>query len=455
MAAWPRPRVLPVRSFVLGAAAAACVAALAFVAHRSIEGAAPPPVEASGHVTPNPVGSAALAASSAIPTLAVTALPSAPALALAPAAHARRSMVLTGACPDCRVGGSAVEPGVALASDGALSVPPGARVTLGFALPTVIDASPTIARPEPERVLVDPSVGVDVEGPALASTPDDRTISIERGVARFRGLHDVAVSFPGGHVIGDGATFTVRIDNRGVARVSVEKGRVVVTATATNDARPLEAGAMLEVSAVAPPAARAVVAAPAAEAALAVPVVPAVPATVPAAVPAPAPAPAAEETIGAVANARARFHDGDAAGARTQLEGLARSHDGAVARRAAFTLAEIEMSSGDRAERESGRARLKELTVCPDVRLAADAATLLARSEPSAPARAEAWARYLATSPPSPYRERAMLERAEALFDAGRVSDANVVLGELRSATLSEPQRRQLERLTFRARDKR
>ena len=98
---------------------------------------------------------------------------------------------------------------------------------------------------------------------------------------------------------------------------------------------------------------------------------------------------------------------------------------------------------------------MAELTVCPDVRLASDAATLLARSDTSAAARAETWARYLATSPPVAYRNRALLERAEALLDAGRLQDASAILTELRTAPLSELQKRQLERLTVKARDPR
>ncbi|MDB4939533.1 MAG: hypothetical protein JWP87_6505, partial [Labilithrix sp.] len=113
MAAWPRPRVLPVRAFVLGAATAACVAALAFVAQRSLTSATSPPLEANAngraapHGTNAPGVTAQTAATSAstdtLPALAVGSLPGA-----TPAAPAVQGMMMTGACPDCRVGGAPV-----------------------------------------------------------------------------------------------------------------------------------------------------------------------------------------------------------------------------------------------------------------------------------------------------------------------------------------------------------
>jgi hypothetical protein len=54
-----------------------------------------------------------------------------------------------------------------------------------------------------------------------------------------------------------------------------------------------------------------------------------------------------------------------------------------------------------------------------DPSLAGDAAFLLARTFDSPRERAAALAEYLASSPPSPYREQAMVERAHALLDAG------------------------------------
>ena len=87
---------------------------------------------------------------------------------------------------------------------------------------------------------------------------------------------------------------------------------------------------------------------------------------------------------------------------------------------------------------------------------AADAATLLARSFKLPTERAEVWARYLATAPPRPYFERALLERAEALLDAGRTAEAKRILDELRRGrSLTEAQQRQLDRLLLKAKDSR
>lgn len=382
MAAWPGPRVRPARAFVLGAAAAACVAALAFafatVRSRGTSVVATPTTTVT------------------VPT-ATMAIASVGSSVVVPAAtEAGRRIVLTGACPDCRVAGAAVEPGVAIGTGDALSVPRGARVTVGFAL---------------HGALVDPAVGVDLDGPAVASAPDDKTIWLASGSARFRGLHAVVLTVPGGRVVADGATFTVRIDARGVARVTVEKGHVTVSSRQTDSAQTLEAGGVVELGG--PEPAATVVAA----------------------------------TAGMTAPAAAT------ALAATAIATPAAVVDVASERRASFRLAEIEMASGDRAERERGRARLAELTVCPDVRLASDAATLLARSDTSPAGRAETWARYLATAPPASYMNRARLERAEALLDAGRSQDARAILTELRAAPLSELQKRRLERLTVRARD--
>lgn len=405
IAAWPRPRVLPLRAFALGAAAAACVAAVSFVALRG----------GSGLTNP---GDGAAVVPGAGPSSAVAVAPSAPRVT---------AVVFAAACPECRVTigarEGAVVPGLTLGVE-RVSVPRGARLTLGFALP---------------GALVDPTSGVDLEGPAVASAPDDETLSLERGSARFRGLRDVALSVPGARVVAEGATFTVSIDARGIARIAVEKGHLVVTPLA-NPKQPgagvsVDAGGSFEVAvnqaAQAPPSAHTTGTAPMA------PTAPTAPTATSA---------ASAGAVDPVASARTRFHDGDAAAARTQLEALSHSKDAGVARRASFTLAEIEMAGG---ERDRGRARLTELVSCPDVRLAADAATLLAHSERSAAARAESWARYLATSPPSAYRELALLERAEALFDAGRPREANEIIVELRTLPLSEAHKRQLERLTY------
>lgn len=84
---------------------------------------------------------------------------------------------------------------------------------------------------------------------------------------------------------------------------------------------------------------------------------------------------------------------------------------------ASFLLAELELA---RSEVVGARGRLQPLMHSNDPQMAEDAASLLARSFPSALDRSEIWTRYLATQPPSPRRERALLERARAFERAGR-----------------------------------
>lgn len=408
VASWPRPRVLPVRSFVLGAAAAAAVVLAALAAVQGARARS----ESGAVTTAAPWMPAAGASAASAPEIVTPA--SLPSARVVP-----RGIVFADACPECRVGGAAIEPGMSFGVGAAVSVPRGTRLTLGFALPGSV---------------VDPSSGVDLEGPAAASVPDDQSLSLDRGSARFRGLRDVELSVPGARVIAEGATFTVRIDARGVARIAVEKGHVIVTSLGTKKVQSIDAGDAFEV-AVPTPAQPTTVATPSA------------------APSSPTPSPTEARPAGdPVATARARFHDGDSAAARTQLEALIQSPDVTVSRRASFTLAEIEMATNDR---ERGRARLTDLLSTADVRLAADAATLLARSDRTAAARAETWARYLATSRPTDYRERALLERAEALFDANRPREANALLSELRTLPLSDPHKRQLDRLTYKTRETR
>jgi hypothetical protein len=402
-ATWPRPRVLPARSVAVGAAVAACLALAGFAALRS--GPPSPRDEASASLPVAPTRPSARADTTHDASLATST-----------------GVVITGACPACRVDRDAAEPGLRLGAGRALSVPLGSRITLGFAL---------------NGALVDPASGIDVEGPAAATVQDPQTIDLERGSARFRGLRDVTVTFPGGHVVSTGATFTVTVDAGGVSRIAVEKADVVVTRGATGATQTVEAGAATEVSA--PPARD--------EGPSAAPPRPSTAAA------SGARATRTDDEPDEVAKARRRFHDGELAAARAQLTALTASRDAGVARRASFTLAEIEMASGDRADRDSGRRRLSALVTCPDVKLGSDAATVLARSEPTPAARADTWSRYLATSPPPPYRHRALLERAEALFDANRRSEGDAILAELRGVTLTQAQQRHLERLTFKARE--
>lgn len=430
VATWPRPRVLPARAFVLGVAAAACVAVAAFAAVRQ-GGAASAVEDASSAGTSERVAAAASGDARGGSAAAPVAVPP-------PLAARSGGVVVTGACPDCRVDRAAIEPGVRLGTGRVLSVPRGSRVTLGFAL---------------HGALVDPTSGIDVEGPAAATVHDEQSIELTQGSARFRGLRDIVVTVPGARLVGTGATFSVAVDARGTARVAVESGQVVVTNRGADKSQTVEAGASVEIAAVevAAPSAHALGASAGAVTATAGSGATNTGNT--SALGPGANAAHGDELTDAVANARQRFHDGQVTEARAQLAALTRSRDLGVARRASFTLAEIEMAAGDRADRDQGRARLGELVACPDVKLASDAATLLARSAATPSLRADAWARYLETSPPTTFRHRAQLERADALFDAGRAAEANAIVAELRGVSLTEAQRRHLERLSFKARE--
>lgn len=427
VATWPRPRVLPARAFVLGVAAAACMAVAAFAAVRQRGGATERESASGAGTSERSAAAAPLAASAPAASASSEAL-----AAGGPSRAVQVRVVVTGACPDCRVDRASVEPGHRLATGRMLSVPRGSRVTLGFAT---------------GGALVDPASGIDVEGPAAATVGDEQSIELTQGSARFRALHEIVVTVPGARLVGSGATFSVVVDAHGEARVAVEKGHVVVTRRGSDEAHTVGAGGTMEIASVdvsAPPV-RALGSAAAGGNASSASRAASAGANVNAA--------HGEGAADAVATARQRFHDGQVGEARAQLAALASSRDPGVARRASFTLAEIEMASGSAPDREQGRARLGELVSCPDVKLASDAATLLARSAATPALRAGVWARYLGTSPPGPYRHRAQLERADALFDAGRTAEANAVLAELRGAPLTDAQRRHLERLTFKARE--
>lgn len=395
--AWPKPRMAPTRAFTLGAAAAFAVAAvlvfLLFGRSRAPE--------------------AAPAASLAPPVSAAPLAPAPSPVADVPALRKPARVVATTSCKECKVEAGAVV-------DEHVVVPMGSRLSLGFAF---------------DDGLVDPSSGVDLVGPASARTNPDATVSIERGLVRVRAPGNIVVLVPGGKVKASDAVYTIRIDDRGIARVEVEKGRVAVTKRdASEIVVPPGAATSFELapSAAPPPTTAAATA-----------------------VIAPNPPPTASTTIGAtvteeaLVEARSRARQGDANG-RSELEQLAASKDARVARRASFTLAELDLAAG---AKDKARARLDDLVVGPESALGADAAMLLARSYGTPSERAEVWRRYLATAPPSPYYERALLERAEALLDAGRPNDARNILDQLRrSSSLTESQTRQLDRLTVKAR---
>ncbi len=397
--AWPPARVAPARAFAFGGAAAFALAALLFFVLRPPAAVQVPVVAATAPATVAPIAS-------------TPATPSLPATAPRRIAH----VVASSACAECKV-----EPGAPI--DARVVVPAGARLTLGFAF---------------DDGLVDPSTGADLVGPAAASAGSDATLMIERGTVRLRAVRDSVVEVPGGRLSAIDATYTLHVDERGVARIDVERGRVSVSTKGALEIVAHAGGAPLVID-----AAGGAHTAGGSPSSSAVPVAPAVrPATT---------AAAARTDDDVLADARVRARQGDAGG-RSELERLAKSSDARVSRRASFTLAELDLAAG---AKDRARARLDELLVCPEAGLAADAAMLLARSHGSASERAEVWRRYLATSPPRPYFERALLERAEALLDAGRAPEAKRVLEDLRRGPLTEAQQRQLDRLLLKAKDSR
>lgn len=408
--AWPKPRIAPARAFAFGAAAAFAVAAVLFLV---FDRRRPPEAAPAASVVPA-VSSPALPSPSAAPSIAEPPAPRKPA-----------RVVATAACKECRLEAGAVV-------SERIVVPAGAHLSLGFAF---------------DDGLVDPSSGVDLVGPAAASATAnaDAVVTIERGVVRVRAPRNVVVMVPGGRLSASNAVYTVRIDDRGVARIDVEKGRVAVTKRDASEVVVPAGGATYEL------------------ADRTTPIVPMAPSVGPSSASSASmtaddvlasakQAPArhgtgvAEEMLN---DARVRARQGDASG-RSELEQLASSKDARVARRASFTLAEIDLAAG---AKDQARARLDELVTCPEAALGADAAMLLARSHGTAADRAEVWRRYLATHPPSPYFERGLLERADALLDGGRAAEAKTILDELRRGSkLTESQQRQLDRLTVKAR---
>lgn len=413
-ARWPRPSARPVRTFALGFGAAAVAAAVLLAAHRPSAWLARRESGALAAVA-TAIGAEARAMPVATP----------PPPAERRAASSSGPLVVASACASCRLAGAPLAPGEKLSPGEKLEIPSGGHVTIGFAL---------------DGDLVDPHSGADVEGPAVASTGTDGTLHVDRGSTRVRAgsqRDEVTVVFPGGRVVAMGASYTLVVDERGGVRIAVTSGKVQVVHTATATDRMLGAG---ESTTLVPPATAE------AQAPLAAPAPP------PADVPPAAPPPSAAEAEAKLADARTRARGGDAA-ARAALETLA-SGDGPSARRAAFTLAELDLVAGNRA---AAQARLVPLLGATwDAALAFDAATLFARSEPSPASRADAWARYLATAPRSPFRERAQLERAEALLDTGepaKHADAEALVTTVqRSASLTDRESQQVERLRMKLR---
>lgn len=405
---------VPAIAFAAATPFAIAAAVVAIVTHRPPEPAANPHATSSVAVTAPAAPSGEPTTSAATPVAATPQLP--------PAKAARRGM----------------------------TVPEGSRVMLGFAIGIGS---------------LDPDGSAELVGPASA-TATDTSLTVERGTVRVRGLRNVTVIVPGARLDPNGSTCTVTVDERGVARLDVQTGRAMILGRSgglvtveSGGAMQLDPDGSLRVPQ--PPAPRAPVSEeekvrpPALSVTAAVPP-PAPTTTTPegatpgAKPPSSAPGKLAASPDDALSEARSRMRNGDTAAARADLEQLAASADARVSRRASFTLAEMDLAAGDR---EKARVRLERLVVCPEPALGADAATLLARTLPAAE-RAVVWKRYLATNPPRPYFERALLDRAEALLDSGRGAEARALLDEVKhSPSLTESHRRQLDRLLFKARE--
>jgi hypothetical protein len=96
--------------------------------------------------------------------------------------------------------------------------------------------------------------------------------------------------------------------------------------------------------------------------------------------------------------------------------------------RASLSLAELVLARGDLV---SGRARLASLARSIDPALAAEAVFLEAQAASQEAERVAIYERYLATRPPSPYVEQAMVERARALLRGGDVAGARACSADL------------------------
>jgi len=122
----------------------------------------------------------------------------------------------------------------------------------------------------------------------------------------------------------------------------------------------------------------------------------------------------------------------DRAGAERRLRALLAMASGApdLRERASFALAELELARG---ATDSARVRLEALRTSGDPDLVADAAFLEARASDTPLERAALLRHYVLGRPPSPYRERAMVDEALALLDAGEVGAARERARELRA----------------------
>jgi hypothetical protein len=315
-----------------------------------------------------------------------------------PSAAPIETVVAARACRTCARGDRAkpheVTAGAVLAREEDVDVAPGATLVLSWSL---------------QGGLVDPMSSVDVEGPATVRATGAQgspAILVERGVARAQTNERRELRTDLALTRGDHAAW--RVDAR-ADRTRIEGSLGEVTVEGLGAARGtilVHAGEVVDVFRdgrtvpVSRTAAKAV-------------------------------ARASGETDLWEASEEA-LKRGDRAAAETSLRALIeRRGPSSVHERATLRLAELELARGDR---DAARARLEVSMHARERSVAAAAALLLARSQPGPRDRAEVWREYLGTSPPSPYREQASIERANALLDVGDRAGAQAIATALHAA---------------------
>ncbi|WP_394824295.1 tol-pal system YbgF family protein [Pendulispora albinea] len=388
--------------------------------------------------------SASVLPSALAPSAVASIAPVAPSAPSASTSRYRHSVLVMRDCPACTRSGV---PGNS-ALDAAVDVPRGASLMLSWAMPD--DAT-------------DVASSMEVTGPArvvglAGEKADTQAVRIERGHAQMRTSGEAEVQSPHAKMravpeIASTWHFDV---TAGRTSIVVESGLVAVQSNERNAPLVrLQAGQTAEIRSggeiVIPPVPSASPSSPSGpssaspstskSASATNPSMPASAAIGPAApsnAPSTTPAPSASAEEGsndaAVWQAvQSALHAGDRSGAETKARALMLSARSPAYRdKATFTVGELELARGDVA---TAQGRLSSLvTTARDPALTSDAMFLLARSYPSPKDRANAWARFLTTSPASPYREQALLEQGRALADAGDMDGARRIVVALKQS---------------------
>jgi hypothetical protein len=282
----------------------------------------------------------------------------------------------------------ALEVGRALVAGDALEVPGGAAVDVSY--------------------LVDTASRIGISGPAEADVREERSnpvLVLRRGAARVTSASGATVLTEAVRTRGEHASWLIEVRDAHT-RVTALKGTVAVeSATSDQPQQQLRAGEEVAIDANGHGAV-----------------------TVSKAVP-------EEGTATLWRAAEKALDEGDRQSAEQSFR-AALEHDPNPARRARaeLRLGELLLARG---AREEARARLQPLVFGGDTKLAADAVWLLARCSRVPRERADIWAAYLATSPPSSMRQLALIERATALEEAGDTAGAISILHALDGETLT------------------